>query len=103
MDGSIPLASDGELGPTDKPFIFIHSSYRTSSTWFWNKFRQDKRTLAFYEVFHEAIKDISVQWITQITGASWNSNHPSMAPYFLEYLPLIREGGGVEDYLDGFA
>ncbi|MBV8337057.1 MAG: hypothetical protein JO358_16800, partial [Alphaproteobacteria bacterium] len=34
------------------PPVFIHSSWRTSSTWVWLKFRQLPVTLSYYEPFH---------------------------------------------------
>lgn len=78
--------------------IFLHSSFRTSSTWFWGRFRQSEDALCFWEPFHE-----SNEWITRAEAQSWNSKswasgHPRLDPYWLEYLPLIRRSGGVRLY-----
>ena len=37
---------------TQRP-VFIHSQFRTGSTWLWNKFRQDARNCCYYEPFHQ--------------------------------------------------
>lgn len=102
MDGSIPLLLNGAVGLADTPPVFVHSSYRTSSTWFWNKFRHNSGTLAFNEIFHPELRNMTIGRAAQITDTAWNSNHPPMAPYFLEYLPLLREDGGVQGYLEDF-
>lgn len=78
--------------------IFIHSSFRTSSTWLWSKFRNLPDTISYYEVFNELLKDIDLNAVNSVSGSSWKSNHPVVANYFIEYLPIIKDGGGVEGY-----
>ena len=82
------------------PPVFLHASWRTGSTWFWGKFREMPETLCYYEPFHSANTTVTrsqaVRWDTK----SWPSGHPAMAPYWREYLPLIRKSGGVRLFDD---
>ena len=41
------------------PPVFIHAAPRTSSTWFWLKFRELPSTLCYYEPFNYALN-----WMT---------------------------------------
>jgi hypothetical protein len=75
--------------------IFIHSSWRTSSTWFWSKFRQLPATLAFYEPVHQFLNSITEAQALTVDYKMWGSRHSPTEPYFLEYVPLVRRGGGV--------
>ena len=88
------VRSQTVTGGTGQP-IFIHSSWRTSSTWFWSKFRQLPTTLAFYEPFNHFVWDITRDDALALANSEWDSGHPEIDPYFLEYLPLIRRAGGV--------
>jgi len=78
--------------------VFIHSSFRTSSTWLWKKFRDCKNTLAYYDVFHETLESLDRELISSFTTISWNSRHPDAGPYFSEYEGLLNPQGGVENY-----
>ena len=78
--------------------IFLHSSFRTSSTWFYEKFRRIPSVMAYYEVFHEGLEEISTSSIIDANYSSWESHHPPQAPYFLEYLPLLKASGGVSGF-----
>jgi hypothetical protein len=82
------------LGRASRP-VFIHSSWRTSSTWVWLKFRQLPETLSYYEPFHGLLAKRTRDEARSLDYLSWDSNHPPADPYGLEYLPLIRETGGV--------
>lgn len=88
-----PRANDDRDGP-----IFIHSSFRTSSTWFWTRFRVHRGVLAFNEIFHEVLATLRREDVSRFTSKAWRSNHPSTPPYFQEYLPLIGDEGGVAGY-----
>jgi hypothetical protein len=35
--------------------IFLHSGFRTASTWVWSRFRANTGTLSYYEVFNERL------------------------------------------------
>ena len=83
--------------------IFIHSSFRTSSTWIWSKFRANPTIVAYYEYFHERLCSISVNDVEALRPSAWASGHPDVEPYFTEYLPLLRRQGGVSGYQERMA
>jgi chromosome segregation ATPase len=83
---------------SDAEPIFVHSSWRVASTWFWERFRRDPKYLAYYEIFNERLADISKEWAATRGPGDWPSGHSAGAPYFLEFLPLIRDSGGVIEY-----
>jgi hypothetical protein len=93
-----------DLGPIDEtinlsPPIFIHSSFRSSGTWLWSKLRAAAGTLCYYEIFHEGLGTLDPKRASAVGSSAWNSRHPSgMAPYFLEFLPLLNVGGGVKGF-----
>ena len=72
--------------------VFLHSGWRTGSTYIWNQFRRQPTTLAYYEPLHERLDHPG----ENLVRAYWNtetSHHPSLdAPYFSEYQPLIEAG-----------
>lgn len=72
--------------------LFIHSSFRTGSTWLWSKFRELGETVAFYEYFNETLSDLRPENVTYLRPDGWRSGHPETAPYFLEFLPIISDG-----------
>ena len=82
--------------------IFIHSSWRTSSTWFWSKFRQLPSTLAFFEPFNQFLNTITAEEALAFSHQIWGSRHSPTEPYCFEYLPLIRRSGGVRLFKDSF-
>jgi FkbM family methyltransferase len=75
--------------------IFLHSSWRTSSTWFWDKFRQFPQTACYYEPFNEDLLTITPDQAASAGYHSWDSRHPPGDPYYPQYLPLIQATGGV--------
>ena len=75
--------------------IFIHSSWRASHTWFWQRFRKHQSTVCFYEPFHESLVTLTKSQALSMGPNSWNSGHPAGDPYMIEFLPLIRRAGGV--------
>ncbi|MBD2867964.1 hypothetical protein [Paenibacillus arenilitoris] len=83
--------------------IFLHSSWRTSSTYLWNKYRSHSYITAYYEPFHEILNTISHSEVELLTHKSWESKHPELVrPYFSEYLPLIQIRG-VEGFKNDFS
>ncbi|WP_029006554.1 hypothetical protein [Azorhizobium doebereinerae] len=74
------------------------SSFRTSSTWLWQKFRAAPGALAYYEIFNEHLDVLTGGGAAEVNYQSWNSRHPPGAPYFIEFLPLLREGGGIRGF-----
>lgn len=83
--------------------VFLHTGWRTSGTWIWSCLRRDPEKMCFYEPLHEMLPDMSAAQMREIGGGSWSSRHPETAPYFIEYLPLLRPEGGVRAALPGFA
>lgn len=78
--------------------IFLHSSFRTSSTWLQSRFRGSDRTICYNEVFNERLDVIQRAQLKSLKYDVWCSKHPVDAGYFLEFLPLVRDGGGVESF-----
>lgn len=83
--------------------IFVHSSWRTSSTWLWSCFRKFPDKLAYCEIFHECFASLVKEEVSLIGPNSWHSKHPAGAPYFIEYLPLIKAEGGLFGYSKSMA
>lgn len=82
-----------------KKVVFVHSSYRVSSTWFWNKFRLTPGVIAYCEFFHEQLAMIDANGAQRISHNKWRSNHPITEPYFKEYSSLIEDGvAGIRGY-----
>src|SRR5215813_6680732 len=77
------------------PLVFIHAATRTSSTWFWLKFRELSSTLCYYEPFSATLNWLTPERIPAF-GLDWDSRHPPRDPYYREYGPLLRKGGGVQ-------
>ena len=80
------------------PPIFIHSSWRSSSTWFWSKFRELPGTTAYFEPFSELNTTLTPTNVPGFDSTVWESRHPKIASYLLEYLPLLRRSKGVRLY-----
>jgi hypothetical protein len=97
-------ASDGDVAlmpmriAAPPPLIFLHSSFRTSSTWFWNKFRPFQETACYYEPFNDELGIITSEKAAWADFNAWDSRHPPGEPYYREYLPLIQPAGGVQCY-----
>jgi hypothetical protein len=84
--------------------VFLHSAFRSGSTWFWNRFRAATGTMAFYEPFNEALATLDQASLTANTPEKWMSRHPALgAPYFAEFQPLLAPEGGVACYHARFA
>jgi|GEM_PF-2886479 len=74
--------------------VFIYSSWRTSSTWIWKKFRDLPDAHAYCEIYHEGLTSANMGSIAKISPRAWKaSRHPDSAPYFLEFTPLFSPGG----------
>ncbi len=74
--------------------LFIHSGWRTGSTYFWTKFRQQPGCLGFYEPFNEMLSAMSPTDIFMARHDLNALNHSAIGlPYFHEYLPLLGPKG----------
>lgn len=84
--------------------IFIHSSFRVSSTWFWALFRSNPHLTTYYEIFNPCLAFLTHKEMTSNSYDRWNSKHPPIASYFLEFSPLIDpSAGGVNGYEESMA
>ena len=88
---------DGFLSDRPPP-VFLHSSFRTGSTWLWQKLRSAPTTLAYYECFNEYLATVTPRQARDVNSFVWDSRHPPGAPYFLEYLPIIEPEGGIAGF-----
>lgn len=94
-----PPAQEARAWETQtRPPVFVHSAFRCSSTWMWARMRAAKGTMAFYECFHESLDVLEPSEILSLGPDSWRSRHPTSSAYFIEFLPLLRETGGVENF-----
>jgi hypothetical protein len=90
------------VSPGPKP-IFLHSGWRTGSTYLWAKFRSLPTTYCYFEPLSEdlaaltpLILDAFVPW----PGA----RHPKLsAPYLEEFRPLLGKDLGIAGYFVEFA
>jgi len=76
--------------------IFIHSLFRTGSTYLWNKFRQNQRYYCYYEPFHQTLATLSIEhpfvWPHNLEATDM-LRHPQLRDnYLFEYLKLLRPG-----------
>lgn len=78
--------------------IFIHTSFRSGSTWFWSKFRNNKKTVSYYEYFNDGLSQLDAVTLESNKPASWDSRHPHTNAYFLEFLPFLQSSGGIEGF-----
>ncbi|MDR3519052.1 MAG: hypothetical protein P4M00_24910 [Azospirillaceae bacterium] len=82
-----------------KTTTFIHSNFRSGSTWLWNCFRKTKQAHAYYEPFNEILAHLDKNNVHEYDNGSWPSGHPTLnAPYYREYENLLNSGGGVLFY-----
>ncbi|HKS55832.1 MAG TPA: hypothetical protein VJS12_11125 [Steroidobacteraceae bacterium] len=86
-----------------RPTLFLHAGWRCGSTYIWSKFRAHLDVLAFCEPFSERLARCTPEGIARDTHHAWDSRHPHLtAPYFAEYLPLVKSVG-VARYEERFA
>ncbi len=95
---SVSVGPEGRLAVDGAAPVFIHSSWRASSTWLWAKLRAAPTTIAYCEFFHERLASLTTTYLRENDFSSWASKHPESAPYFLEFAPLVGEDGAVPGY-----
>lgn len=84
--------------------IFLHSGFRSGSTWFWSRFRAAAGTRAYYEPLHESLADIRPETLPMAAEGGGLLRHPALdAPYFEEYRSLVQSNGGIPFYDPRFA
>ena len=72
--------------------VFIHSLFRTGSTYVWNKFRQNDRYYCYYEPFHQVLAQVNSKNIEYSLSKDYDRvKHPHLSRYYLhEYGPLLE-------------
>jgi len=78
--------------------IFLHSGFRSSSTWLWTKFRSNDQLLCYYEPLNEQFASLTLENIEDARPDGWRSRHPQSAPYALEYAGLLGKNPGVPNF-----
>jgi hypothetical protein len=84
--------------------VFLHSLWRSGSTYVWSRFRTAEGALCYYEPLHDGLQRLTHARIQRDTPEAVQYNHhPALAqPYFAEFAPLI-DGRGVRNYHRRFA
>ncbi len=71
--------------------LILHGFWRSSSTYFWSKFRDLPGALAYYEPFHGSLSGLVCDRSDSSLG--WNSRHPPSINYFREIVEGYRSLG----------
>jgi len=90
----------------EKKNIFIHSLFRTGSTYIWNKFRENPGYYCYYEPFHQVLAEINPKNIEHALTKNYRQvGHPLLSRYYLyEYAPLLENGrNGVPFFKKSFS
>jgi len=100
---ALPVAAPAARRIPQRP-IFIHSLWRTGSTYVWSRFRAAEQTRCYYEPLHDGLARLTADRIARGTSEIVEqNNHPQLAqPYFAEFGPLVA-GRGVRGYRRRFA
>jgi hypothetical protein len=79
--------------------VFLHSLWRSGSTYAWNKFRSDAGNKCFYEPLHERVDSLTKSDVrTETQGLHSSLHHPKLKrSYFYEFADLLR-GDGVAGF-----
>ena len=96
LDVKPKRAASPQIKQRTAPPVFIHAAPRTSSTWFWSKFRAVPSTLCYYEPFNDKLVWLTPDRANTLKHNSWESRHTPTDPYYREYGPLIQKTNGVE-------
>jgi len=74
--------------------VFLHSGWRTGSTYVWNKFRRVPSCMAFYEPFNDLLASLNAVGVLMTSRHDAALRHSGLdLPYFHEYLPLLGTKG----------
>lgn len=78
--------------------VFLHSTWRTGSTYLWAKFRARADTCCYFEPLNEHLADATPAFVDAFEPWPY-ANHPALdAPYLEEFRPLLQSGGGVPGF-----
>ena len=113
--GKVPLSEQTitgkDAGGRPRP-VFIHSLFRTGSTWLWQKLRDQPGVHAYYEPLHHILLTLTAsqrEGFVYDDAATGRMRHPSLSrPHFDEYggllesssqgLPLFRKAFCYDEY-----
>lgn len=88
---------------TKRPAVFLHTGWRSAGTWLWSRFRALLEVEAYYEPLNEALESLPVRDVPLFHPRGWGSRHPgTLRPYYQEYIPLLRETGGIAQFHANF-
>lgn len=74
--------------------IFIHSLWRTGSTYIWSKFRQNKNCYCYYEPFNELLLNSQRSALdTLFCNVAERMSHSMLEKEYFYESPLLKEGG----------
>ncbi len=80
------------------PAIFLHSNWRSASTYVWAKFRGLPGTCCYYEPLNEQLATATAETVDNFRPWSFANHPPLDHPYFEEYRPLLAPEGGIEGF-----
>lgn len=85
------------MNDKEKKPIFIHSGWRTGSTFIWQKFREIPEIMAFYEPFNEQLQSNKV---LTLSSDSWASGHGLIedSRYFAEFFNIVENAKYTSDF-----
>jgi hypothetical protein len=84
--------------------VFIHSAWRTASTYLWAKLGRSPGNLGFCEPYNEVLSHLGLDGIHTLRSDGWGSGHPALAaPYFAEYEELVQDPGGIAKFQSRFS
>lgn len=77
--------------------LYLHSSWRSSSTYVWAKFRTDPKAYCYFEPMAEHLRAATPD---VLGGVSWSyAHHPPLdVPYRAEFLPLLDPVDGIRGF-----
>jgi len=82
----------------------VHSGWRCSSTYVWNRFRALPGVRAYYEPWHEQLARLTPETIYAETPDNSGLRHPGGdRPYLQEFEVVLDPAGGVRRFEPGFA
>jgi hypothetical protein len=78
--------------------IFLHSSWRSGSTYVWSKFRQRLDCYCYFEPLNEHLTTLTAEIIRRFVPWSFAPHPPLNAPYLEEFRALMAPAGGIPGF-----
>lgn len=80
--------------------VFLHSSWRSASTYVWAKFRSLPDTRCYYQPLHEQLATMTPAAVGSFPFRPIAHHPERAAPCFEEYRPLLHAAGGIDGFPD---